>query len=166
MLTQISTGSVYVASGLQNYERISTLMIKLIGFGVGITYDWTPHAHAWFSTGVAATTPEVSGDPRRAGVIARSELAGVLAADVVLMVAPGGFGTYFEFGAACAAGKPVILLDDVGFTNEVIKPFHYLPNVSLHKTETAALAAVLDALAVVKAAAQYPHQGDQPCSIH
>ena len=47
---------------------------------------------------------------------------GVMNADLVLVILPGGRGTNFEFGAAVAAEKPVILYDGLIDPNEVEYP--------------------------------------------
>tara|TARA_R100000008_G_C3562661_1_gene157173 strand:- start:109 stop:501 length:393 start_codon:yes stop_codon:yes gene_type:complete len=43
--------------------------------------------------------------------IASSEIACVKSADIFVLLLPGGYGTMVEFGAAYAAGKPIIVFD-------------------------------------------------------
>jgi nucleoside 2-deoxyribosyltransferase len=65
--------------------------------------------------------------------IATAELSGVEAADALVVLLPGGFGTHVEIGAALALGKPVVIHAPDRKTLETPYPcvFHYHPNVEL-----------------------------------
>ena len=68
---------------------------------------------------------------------ASTELEAVRAADVLIVLLPGGFGTHVEIGAALALGKPVVLHAPDRGTLETPYPciFHYHPGVTLMVSE-------------------------------
>lgn len=80
--------------------------------------------------------------------IAMAELAGVHAADVLIVLLPGGYGTHVEIGAALALGKPVILHAADRITLDTPYPcvFHYHPSVKLLVSEVLDVEAVLACL--------------------
>lgn len=88
---------VYIATGLANARQHNRLRDELQRLGVGLTYDWTTHG-AVFERG--------RGGMRQ---VAYDESQGVLAADLVVVLLPGGRGTHAEMGMAIAGGKQVVL---------------------------------------------------------
>lgn len=88
----------YIASKLENHAKVSELRNELVKHGHCITYDWTAHC-AVYGSGLARVR-DVSVDETR----------GVLDADVVIVLWPGGRGTHVEMGIAIGAGKPVIFI--------------------------------------------------------
>lgn len=88
---------IYIASKLDNYERVVDLRDKFSARGVELSYDWTPHA-------------TVKPDDLKA--VALAEFKGVREADCLLLVSPGGKGTHFELGVACSFNIPTALLLD------------------------------------------------------
>ncbi len=78
----------YIASGLENFAKVKELKAILDERGWEHTYDWTAHGAVW---------PE--GQERLAEVSALEE-KGVTAADVVIVLLPGGRGTHAELGMA------------------------------------------------------------------
>ncbi|HWR22961.1 MAG TPA: hypothetical protein VN366_05720, partial [Feifaniaceae bacterium] len=81
----------YIASGLENSLRVGLAAEALSRHTR--TYDWTTH-----------------GDIRREGPermqgVSAAELEAVVAAELALVLLPGGKGTHTELGAALAAGR-------------------------------------------------------------
>lgn len=89
---------LYLASGLQNRATVSQIAQDLRERGYVITYDWTAHGSV-----------QDASDEEKAAV-AMAELGGVLAAELVVAILPGGRGTHVEIGAALGAGIPVIIV--------------------------------------------------------
>ena len=85
------------------------------------------------------------GGPEAYSDIAIRELRGVLEADVLIVLLPGGYGTHVEIGAALALGKPVILYAPDRDTLDAPYPcpFHYHPNVTLLVSDEIDIAAFL-----------------------
>ena len=88
---------VYIATGLENAKESSQLENRLIEDGWERTYDWTKHG-------------SVQDDgPERIAQVAVDEINGVLQADLLIALLPGGRGTHIEIGCAIGHGIPVIL---------------------------------------------------------
>lgn len=85
----------YVASSFKNMAHVQALSAALVAAGWEQTYDWT---HAG---GPAAFDKRAE--------VSLAEVEAVKAADVVIMLAPGGRGTHIELGVAIALGKPIFL---------------------------------------------------------
>lgn len=88
----------YVASGLENAGQAQKVADALKAAGHVQTYDWTRHG---------------SVQERGEQVICqvgRAEKDGVLAADLLVALLPGGRGTHMEMGIAMGAGGKRILL--------------------------------------------------------
>lgn len=102
----------YIATGLERADAHNLVRDYLVRLGHTITYDWTVHGS------VQAEGIE------RIQQVALAEKQGVLDADVVVVLLPGGRGTHTELGMALASGKPVFMhgqdsasfLDDNGRT--------------------------------------------------
>ncbi len=88
----------YVAGRLNNAGRVRQVLAALREAGHTITYDWTTAADA---------DGKFSDPPERWPEISSAEIQGVVSADTVIIVQPGGFGAHTEFGAALASGKDV-----------------------------------------------------------
>lgn len=86
----------YIASGLENFETVRRVRDYLKSFGHEITYDWTLHGPVW-KHGL-----------QRCQETCDLEINGVLNADVVIVLWPGGRGTHVEMGLAIASGKKII----------------------------------------------------------
>ncbi len=111
---------IYIASGLQNYKQVQALRDALLADGHEITYDWTLHGSA-----------HGQGEQRLREVAAK-EMVGVMTADLVIVLLPGGRGTHAELGAANALYKPVILFsrDEKDFdADEMTCAFYWNLNV-------------------------------------
>jgi len=104
--------NVYVASSLNNKDRVRQLISQLTDLGVNITYDWTLHGFV--------------DDEDKLMNIALSEAKGVDDADCVLMVTPARKGSHFEFGYAYAKNIPIVIL--IEEEDYVPVSFHYLAN--------------------------------------
>ena len=85
----------YIASRLENAEEVSTLAEVLKAAGHTHTYDWTAHGSA---------KDEVMEQ------VARNELRGVMAADIVIILLPGGRGTHAELGIALGSSCESIII--------------------------------------------------------
>jgi hypothetical protein len=87
----------YIATRLERAEEQKALAAMLTELGHSITYDWAQHGSVQ------------SGGPDRIREVAASECAGVIGADLVIVMLPGGRGTHTELGIAIAdsvARKP------------------------------------------------------------
>ena len=88
----------YIASKLENHAEHNRVRDALNALGHEITYDWTPHGPV-YGSGLA-----------RVREVAELETRGVLDADFVVVLWPGGRGTHVELGMAIAAGKRVVFI--------------------------------------------------------
>ncbi len=87
----------YIASKLENADQVSRVAAAMKAEGHIHTYDWTVHG-------------SVQRDgPERLREVAEKEKQGVLDAEMVIVLFPGGRGTHAELGMAIAKNKPVIL---------------------------------------------------------
>ncbi len=88
------TPHYYIASGLENFERVRALKRVLDEAGWRHTYDWTVHG-------------SVQREPGRLAEVAKYEVSGVFRADVVIVLLPGGRGTHVELGIALGTAATV-----------------------------------------------------------
>lgn len=89
---------VYVAGQLADTATVAEVQRRVRGAGHRLTHDWLPGA------GPVAPTDAPDDDPA-AAAIAAADLAGVMAADAVVLVASGtepARGLFVELGAALA----------------------------------------------------------------
>ena len=92
---------IYVAGGFGHWRAVREIQRLLEIQGHLITYDWTQAAEQ-----VEHGTPE----PRSAWpAVAKSELLGVMDAEMMVVRLPGASGTHAELGAALASSAPVVL---------------------------------------------------------
>lgn len=87
----------YIATSLERHTDHNLVRDAMAAEGHEITYDWSVHGPVW-AAGVG-----------RIREVAQLETQGVLDADVVIVLLPGGRGTHAELGMAIAAGKPILL---------------------------------------------------------
>lgn len=87
--------TTYVASNLNNALIVSELVRKLETNSIIVTYKW--HKHGYLSGCRERRTASVH------------EMNGVLKADVVIVLLPGGKGTHTELGIALGAGKSILI---------------------------------------------------------
>ncbi len=130
----------YIASGLDNRERVKTVIERLTRLGHTISYDWTEH-----------------GDVRERGLdvltsIASSEVFGVIDAECVLLMLPGGKGTHTELGLALASrsNKRIYLWSETGMEFHSDKntcAFYHHPSIQQLTLSFEELLAFLDGLA-------------------
>lgn len=104
--------SVYIATTLDNWAAHNRVADRFRQRGWEVTYDWTTHG-------------SVAGDEVLARQVAINEIQGVLDADVVVVLLPGGKGTHTELGAALAQGIPVILCAPEGLPADGRYPSFY-----------------------------------------
>lgn len=87
----------YIASKLENAAQVSKLVDTLESWGWRCTYKW--HGHG-----------SVRGQgEKRLKEVAAEEYAGVVRADLVIVLLPGGRGTHSELGIALGQGKKVVI---------------------------------------------------------
>jgi len=89
--------NIYIATSLSKASDHNRVRDTLLNGGYHLTYDWTVHGS------VKETTTF------RLREVASNELRGVLSADVLVVLLPGGHGTHTELGMALGSGMPVIL---------------------------------------------------------
>jgi nucleoside 2-deoxyribosyltransferase len=102
----------YVATTLSNADQAKIAINRLSDFGHEVSYDWTTHGFA---------PVEVRKE------IAAKELQGVIDADVLFVIWPGGGGTHIEMGVAISLNKPIIFVAPESLEREV--SFYQLDNV-------------------------------------
>lgn len=109
----------YIATSLDRAAEHNLVRDALARLGIGCTYDWTEHGSV-YAEGMA-----------RVEQVAMLEIGGVLKADVVVVLLPGGKGTHVELGAAIAADKPVVLYsqDPEVILGPKTCAFYHHPNV-------------------------------------
>lgn len=86
----------YIATRIARADEHNYVRDHLAKFGWELTYDWTKH-------GSVKNT-----DTKTLADVARKEVDGVLEAQVVLVLLPGGIGTHTELGLAIATNKITI----------------------------------------------------------
>ena len=110
------TPRFYVATTLENHAQHNAVRDRLHVIGHEITYDWTTHNSVW-REGAA-----------RIAEVAVAELQGVVSADYVVVLLPGGRGTHCELGMALATGKPVAIYGtdaQLGVSPETCAFYHH-----------------------------------------
>ena len=88
----------YIATAITNTAGHNALRDEMTDRGHKLTYDWTSHGSV-----------QSEGRERIADVCMR-EIFGVVQADVVIVLLPGGRGTHVELGLAIGLRKPVLLV--------------------------------------------------------
>jgi len=110
---------VYIAGGRDNRDIVQWIIDKLRhAYDHEITHNW-----------VTEMLNEATTKKQKAEL----DLMGVVTADAIVLLYPGGPGTNFEFGYASAIGKPVVV---VCMPNEYPLPgeiFYQRDNVILYK---------------------------------
>ncbi|NOU83169.1 group-specific protein [Paenibacillus sp. LMG 31459] len=95
----------YIASSLKNVESVRQLAVSLKAQGFQHTYDWTTHSNI----------DSIS----KLRNIGQEEVAGVMDADVVIVLFPAGKGSHVELGIALGAGKKIYLYSSTNELNEL-----------------------------------------------
>lgn len=88
----------YIASRLENAETVSRIAAVLKAAGHIHTYDWTVHGSV-----------KEEGE-QRIKEVAEAEMRGVINAEAVIVLLPGGRGTHAELGIALGAGDKTIMI--------------------------------------------------------
>jgi len=86
----------YIATKLERHQEHNAVRDRLAREGHELTYDWTTHGPV-YRDGLA-----------RIKEVCHAELEGILNADFIIVLLPGGRGTHVELGFALAVGKPVL----------------------------------------------------------
>lgn len=115
---------IYVAGQLSDTAAVKAVQAKVLAAGHVLTHDWTTDLR--FEEDYASR-PHDSAD------IARADLAGVMTADAVVVVASStepGRGLFVEFGAALARAQ-LGALDHVVVAGEIVHEsvFYFHPHV-------------------------------------
>ena len=112
---------VYIATQLANAPAQQKLANFLHSHGVELTFDWTKQDNQ-LTTDRTFTEEELSQH-------SVNDLEGVRAADVLIVLLPGAFGTYVELGGAIMSGKRVIVVGEQLWNNQYDCLFVHHPNV-------------------------------------
>lgn len=131
----MSAGKRYYLSTRKDRSDAAAGLIEALGAaGWERTYTWSDLGNV------------VAGEAFAAAAMA--ELEAVRAADVLVVLLPGGFGTHVEIGAALALGKPVVLHAPDRKTLETPYPciFHYHPGVTLMISEEMPVRELIEAM--------------------
>lgn len=109
----------YIGSGMKNCDLVNTYANLLKENGWKQTYDWVKN---------------ISNDIRKEDMIkyATLESQGIIDADVVIILLPGGRGSHIELGMALALNKKIFLCsateEDFNILNTVA--FYELPKIT------------------------------------
>lgn len=106
----------YIATTLKNAVQARDLKYILEDKGHECTYDWTSHCSVYHE------------GEDRVRQVAENEALGVMDADVLIVLLPGGRGTFFEMGCAIALGMDVFLYNSQP-VNEETCSFEFHPGV-------------------------------------
>jgi nucleoside 2-deoxyribosyltransferase len=90
----------YIATSTGNMASHNFIRDSLAKFGHEITYDWTKHGS------VRETNEAILRE------IAHAEFQGILDADFVVVLLPGGKGTHAELGFSIASQKQVFICSE------------------------------------------------------
>jgi len=85
----------YIASKLENAARVRELAEILKSWGWKHTYDWTEHGRVL--------------DREALQSVAAEEMAGIIRANIVIVLLPGERGTHTELGIALAMEKDIVI---------------------------------------------------------
>lgn len=99
---------VYIASSLANYLRVQVLRDRLALFNIEVTHDWTEHS-PWVGAEKPLRGESARNQEDKLREAAHLDRRGVLDADVVIGLLPGGVGSHTELGMALGRNIPVIL---------------------------------------------------------
>lgn len=128
----------YVASSFRNIVNVRYIAQTLESRGYVNTFDWT---HERIGGDVAKVA---LGDLRSIG---QRERDAVMAADVVVVLLPGGKGTHVELGIAIAQGRVTILHSPEEVINnlDTTSTFYHLPELEkCHGTLDDLLAMIIE----------------------
>lgn len=115
----------YLATRVENWFAANEIADALNGAGWFQTYRWTGH-------GKNGNVEHLGDGIKRE--VAENEVNGVLAADVLIVLAPGGRGTHCEVGVALGSNKPIFIWaekeKDLKSADGQITTFYYHSNVT------------------------------------
>ncbi len=87
----------YIATSLERAHLHNVVRDGLAKLGHQLTYDWTTHGSVKHTS------------TARLKEVAHAEMAGILEADFVVVLLPGGKGTHVELGFSIGSGKRVFI---------------------------------------------------------
>jgi nucleoside 2-deoxyribosyltransferase len=116
-MTGVESMKFYIASGLQNKEHVQYVAAHLKASGFSQTYDWTQNDRA--------------NSVEKLQEIGEYERNGVLEADFLVLLLPGGKGTHVELGMALANHKRVYLYSPNEDINDfsITSTFYFLKEI-------------------------------------
>tara|TARA_R110000751_G_scaffold76798_7_gene154810 strand:+ start:69 stop:461 length:393 start_codon:yes stop_codon:yes gene_type:complete len=91
----------YLATGAEKRHGLWVDVRKILEKHAALELDWTVMLDNYLK----------NPSPALRATIATSEIACVQSADIFVLIIPGGFGSMVEYGAAYAAGKPILVFD-------------------------------------------------------
>lgn len=101
----------YIATTITRWKEHNLVRDRLIAHGHEITYDWTLNPDGG----------DLRGKPLDVMAhVAALEMGGIVDADFVVVLLPGGYGTHAEIGAAYITSTPTIIhaFDPAFFSND------------------------------------------------
>lgn len=125
-----TSGTLYIASSLNNLGRVRQLRDRFLEEGVRLTWDWTTYGYV--------------DDPARLIEVSTRETEGVAMARCLLLVTPAREGSHWEAGMAFARRTPIVLLDEQ--PGDRFISFHQRPELLKCTEESAAVKTVLELL--------------------
>lgn len=107
----------YVASSFRNIDAVRYVSEQLVSIGYIQTYDWTKNEEI-------STFDDLKD-------IGQNEKKGILEADFIVILLPGGKGTHIELGIALGQGKKIFLYSANEEVNnfETTSTFYHLAEV-------------------------------------
>jgi len=132
--------SIYVATTLSNWKRARAFLDFCRSLKIPISFDWTVWGEE-IGKGPRDLNPESLRDK------AQYEYSGVSSASYILVIAPTGRGTNFEYGVAYSRllndiNKPDIAILEESKSDEPVS-FHYLPKVKRFSCVRSAIVDIL-----------------------
>lgn len=111
----------YIATSLARMTSHHIVRDALKLLGHDLSYDWTLHGS------VQSVSKE------RLREVALLELSSITAADVVIVLLPGGYGTHIELGFSIAKGKKIFIHSEDALVFELgpqTNAFYHHPDVT------------------------------------
>jgi hypothetical protein len=130
----------YIATRLEQHARHNALRDRLATIGVTLTYDWTTHGSVQ------------SEGADRIREVSIAEAKGVVDADFVIVLLPGGRGTHTELGIAIGANRNVVLVPSgpEDMEGPATCAFYHHPLVTVSESDEAVFEAIEMTMALSK----------------
>lgn len=116
--------NIYVASKFENVDEVRRIQALLRSWGHSITFDWTPELAQSIELAKHGDSLDIQAQQDKAAIC---DFRGALMCDVLVLIPyPGLKGALVEMGIALGAGREVIIVGDLGPSDNV---FRHLPQV-------------------------------------